>query len=443
MAISKDKKNDAKLAKSLKTEESVELSDSGKKINLEAGLMFGNQNKQIEESILADEIEKSEHESAAKKIKEQLKKFPEMIQQEIQENLLPESPEDLEQPSEENLSEEPNNQTPSDNETPNENQEEIPIHSPSTKKAPSFVALGAIVLVFAIIGAISVIRVSINGIQSAIHQDALKEILTENVYPLVIVDTPEFKSPSYLDQKVIISSGIWKFIMEEENKDKYETDDFGVITVPQIEIEHYIHQLFGNDVKIQHQMIPDTEFYIPYDEENQVYYIPQTPQLLPYAPKILSIQNMKNSIFEVEVGYLLAGPFWNVQKYANDEPSKVMKYTLQKNDHSHYQVLSVTQVLTDNSSTIDDFSSLPSQDSSQPIDESSQEESSQEESSQEETSIPEATDFIIDESINPGETPADPETPQDTPPTEETPQDTPPAEETPTEPPATDPAPAE
>ena len=152
---------------------------------------------------------------------------------------------------------------------------------------------------------------------------------------------------------------------------------------------------------------------------------------------------MKNSIFEVEVGYLLAGPFWNVQKYANDEPSKVMKYTLQKNDHSHYQVLSVTQVLTDNSSTIDDFSSLPSQDSSQPIDESSQEESSQEESSQEETSIPEATDFIIDESINPGETPADPETPQDTPPTEETPQDTPPAEETPTEPPATDPAPAE
>lgn len=336
------------------------LSDPSRKLNTEAGLLFGNHNtappQQPEEETpqQAETLENSETEASQPEA-------PVPVPQQEQEQKVPVTEQAVQ------LAHKARSLWNKKREERKEKRRQAPKaperEPPAYRSKIPMAVVGLVIALFAVIGIIWTGQFVVRGIASAVRQDSLKETIKEDVYPLVIVDTPTFENPDTLDQKVVISAGIWKFIMEEPDADqKYETDDFGTMTVPQVAIEPYIRELFGSTVKIEHQMIPDTDFYIPYDAENQVYYIPQTPQILPYAPKILSVDHLSGDEYEVEVGYMLAGPFWDTQRYLEDEPSKIMRYTLQKNDRDSYQVLSVEQTVEDTTISQDD--SAPEEDTS-------------------------------------------------------------------------------
>ncbi len=209
------------------------------------------------------------------------------------------------------------------------------------KKEKRFEFLGIAMFIFAVIGVIATLYFGTVGVINLVNQKGLKEKIQEEVYPLVVTDVPAFDSIDKLDSKTVVQAGIWHFIMNSADMDKYQKDAFGNLTVPQVDIEVHIKQLFGDNVEITHQMIPDTDFYIPYDEENQCYLIPEDPQILPYAPKVLSVSKLGEE-YQARVGYILPGPFWDLDRYKQDEPNKVMVYNLKKED-GRYIVSSVTQ----------------------------------------------------------------------------------------------------
>ncbi len=209
------------------------------------------------------------------------------------------------------------------------------------KKEKRFEFLGIAMFIFAVIGVIATLYFGTVGVINLVNQKGLKEKIQEEVYPLVVTDVPAFDSIDKLDSKTVVQAGIWHFIMNSSDMDKYQKDAYGNLTVPQVDIEVHIKQLFGDNVEITHQMIPDTDFYIPYDEENQCYLIPEDPQILPYAPKVLSVSKLGEE-YQARVGYILPGPFWDLDRYKQDEPNKVMVYNLKKVD-GRYIVSSVTQ----------------------------------------------------------------------------------------------------
>lgn len=205
-----------------------------------------------------------------------------------------------------------------------------------------FAVMGVILFVLAVVGAVTTVMFVSGGVLDLVNKTSQKEKFQNIVYPLVIVDVPEFDTIGKLDSKVIISAGVWQFIMHQENKDKYPKDEFGTMLVPAVDIEPYIRQLFGTHVTIQHQQLPNTEFYVPYDEETQSYYIANHPQILPYSPKVLSVDH-KGREYTVKVGYILPGPFWNLQENLKPiEINKTMIYTFKKVGDD-YNVVSVKQ----------------------------------------------------------------------------------------------------
>ena len=218
--------------------------------------------------------------------------------------------------------------------------EELPSRQAGGKKHP-YALLGVIMTLLALVGAAAVLYFGFGFARDFFTQSETKQEFNHRVYPLVVVDVPAFDSVDRLDSKVVVEAGIWNFLLNEENKEKYEQDDFGTMTVPALDIEVYIYQIFGNDVEIVHQQLSDPDFTVIYDEQNQLYYIPEIPQVLPYAPSVQSVTHTGDD-YTVEVGYILPGPFWNVEENAeNGEISKTMIYHYTRTEDGDYWISSV------------------------------------------------------------------------------------------------------
>ena len=208
-------------------------------------------------------------------------------------------------------------------------------------KKHHYALLGVVMTLLALIGVAAVLYFGFGVARDVFTQSETKQEFNRRVYPLVVVDVPAFESVDRLDSRVVVEAGIWNFLLNEENKDKYEQDDFGTMTVPAVDIEVYIYQIFGNDVEIVHQQLSDPDFTVIYDEENQLYYIPEVPQVLPYAPSVQSVTHTGDD-YTVEVGYVLPGPFWNIEENVESgDISKTMIYHYTRTSDGDYWIRSV------------------------------------------------------------------------------------------------------
>lgn len=217
---------------------------------------------------------------------------------------------------------------------------EFPSQNPAGKKH-RYAFLGIIMTILALVGIGAVAYFGFGFAKDFFSQKEVKSEFNHRVYPLVVVDVPAFESVDKLDSKVVIQAGIWNFLLNEENTDKYEQDDFGTMTVPALDIEVYIRQIFGSNVEIVHQQLSDADFTVIYDEEKQLYYIPTIPQSLPYAPSVQSVTHT-GSDYTVTVGYVLPGPFWNIEQNMDDEEiNKTMIYHYTKTKDGDYWIQSV------------------------------------------------------------------------------------------------------
>lgn len=229
-----------------------------------------------------------------------------------------------------------------------------------TRRQKATAILGAIMTIFFIIGITATVYMISNFTGEIINNTSQKDDLAKEIFPFVIVDIPEFDDLSKLDNSAIIASAIWEFIIDEPDKSKFSKDDLGSIYVPSVDIEYYIRRLFGNDIKITHQTVEDSNIMMVYDEANSMYNIESTPKFLPYRPRVDKIVK-KDDIYTLTVSYILPDAMWDFPaKNKVEQVDKVMEYVLKKNKNS-YQVLSVKLI-----SVTDSVSSL-SQNESNPI----------------------------------------------------------------------------
>ena len=250
-----------------------------------------------------------------------------------------------------------------------------------TKQQVKLAVFGALACFFIVIGVISSISFVWNGTVDLIENKDLKDELGYAVFPLVIVDAPEFDTVEALDSSVVISTSVWRLILDA-NLDRYVKDDVGNITVPDVDVEYYARQMYGTEAVVQHQTIPDSLVEMSYDSNGKSYTIQSTPAALPYSPRVDSVSE-SGGIYTVKVSYLLPDATWVLSSYRNEIVDKAMEFTLRKTE-SGWQVLSckLIGVINEESSepvSQPDESELPEMSVEESVEESSEEESEQEE----------------------------------------------------------------
>lgn len=211
-----------------------------------------------------------------------------------------------------------------------------------SKKQRQTVVFGVIISILVTIGFITTVSTITNITKNFINATALKSELIDVVFPMVIIDIPEFETSTNLDSSVIISTAIWSFITDtEKDMNKYQQDDLGSIYVPDVDIEIYVRKLYGSVVEIKHQTINDTNIQMVYNEQEKMYIIESNPSYLPYSPRIDDIKRT-GSIYTLTVSYILPTVSWSLSSYDVEaqEADKIMEYRLQKVDNN-YHFLSV------------------------------------------------------------------------------------------------------
>ncbi len=211
--------------------------------------------------------------------------------------------------------------------------------------------LGFLVLLFALIGVISVIVTAIGWIVQANDDTALREELYTFLDPVMQFCPSEFDSVDATeDTDPLLLAAVYRVSEAERIRQLRERDEecaYPVeetqyrMIVPQTTIEESYRYLFG-EATLTHRTIGDVE----YKTENSCYYVPMTINTSGYTPVLGKIAHRKN-VYTVQVAYVsVADIQYDIRGNAIaptiDMAKYSQRYTVQQNKNGSWTLLSVS-----------------------------------------------------------------------------------------------------
>lgn len=201
--------------------------------------------------------------------------------------------------------------------------------------------VGAVVLVFALIGVISMVSLVAGKISKANDNTAKFQEYEKFIYPVVMNDPDTFDDVSKADCEQLIAISIWSILRSDLDADKYTYSEQGML-LPKEDVEKEFLRLFGSDVKVRHTSADGGGIEFKYSEKKGRYIIPITGITALYTPSILEAKEKSDSV-TLLVGYL-SGDDWETDENGNPikpEPSKYVSITLRKNRDSSYYISAI------------------------------------------------------------------------------------------------------
>ena len=182
------------------------------------------------------------------------------------------------------------------------------------KRSHQYVAaIGAALIVLAIVGAISVISLGVRFVGRILDNTDQKEAFEWKIYPILMLDPATFDDPSKLDEVFLLKTAMWSTLLE--NRSIYTYDENGMLLVPASDLDVAAKKLYGDAVTLVHQTyVEEYEYYYIYDPDTNTYSVPISSQTAGYTPKVAKI--MKNGdIYTLIVGYVEPTTLWNVSEH--------------------------------------------------------------------------------------------------------------------------------
>ena len=204
-------------------------------------------------------------------------------------------------------------------------------------KRNSYLAIGVVVSVLALIGFVSSV-LFVKGIAEGIANNTKqKEEFKSIVYPLVIIDSPEFDDINQLSPDSVINAAIWDILLHGDIS-KYE-ESYENITIPQADVELHATKLFGKNLTFKHRDVGDISLTFYYNSETKSYTVPVTPEFFSYSPVIRNVSKSGDT-YDVAVGYLAPAPSWVEErdKELATLPEKYVIVKLKKEDNGYIVV---------------------------------------------------------------------------------------------------------
>jgi hypothetical protein len=218
------------------------------------------------------------------------------------------------------------------------------IKSIRERKYLSAAPIGAALILFAIIGLISVLVLCYNYTTRLLDNSKEKAQFEELLLPVLMFDPIPFEDVSTVDPLSLLQSSLWATMLGEK-RGTFEFADNGRMIIPQAEVDMTAANLFGPDVQLQHQTFGDVDISYVYDSETKTYQVPVTSPTGFYIPKVVSIKKDKD-IYTLIVGYVPPSDVWNIDFEGNNtqpNPDKYMTYVLKKVE-KHYQLIAIQNV---------------------------------------------------------------------------------------------------
>ncbi|MBP0958617.1 MAG: hypothetical protein J5992_00640 [Oscillospiraceae bacterium] len=204
-------------------------------------------------------------------------------------------------------------------------------------KRNSYLAIGVVVSVLALIGFVSSV-LFVKGIAEGIANNTKqKEEFKSIVYPLVIIDSPEFDDVTQLSPDSVLNAAIWDILLHGDIS-KYE-ESYENITIPQADVELHATKLFGKNLTFKHRDVGDISLTFYYNSETKSYTVPVTPEFFSYSPVIRNVSKSGDT-YDVAVGYLAPAPSWVEErdKELATLPEKYVIVKLKKEDNGYIVV---------------------------------------------------------------------------------------------------------
>ena len=198
--------------------------------------------------------------------------------------------------------------------------------------------VGAVIMVFALIG---VIAVAVLGIRTITEKFTEYE---QFLAPVVMNDPDPFDDVSKAEMTQLLDATVWSLMKSDIDPDKYEyaEGDTSGLIVPQADIEKQFKKLFGEDVKPVHATVEGGTYTFTYDETKQAYIIPLTGVMPTFIPRVIA-QDKKGDSIILTVGYI-SGNAWDQDErgnYIEPAPNKYMKITLRLNSDDSYFISAI------------------------------------------------------------------------------------------------------
>lgn len=163
-----------------------------------------------------------------------------------------------------------------------------------------FFGFAVFVVIMAVIGCISSVRVISDAVRDIMSNTSLKNEFTRFLLPVVANDIAPFENESEISNSAKVSCSIWN-IMVNKDITVYPLGDTGGYNVPEYDVSVSCKELFGTGSTLTHQTVGsgDSRFY--YDEANHVYVCPSDMRFLNYSPRIVGMtENHGTYVLTVE-----------------------------------------------------------------------------------------------------------------------------------------------
>ena len=277
---------------------------------------------------------------------------------------------------------------------PVKRQREKKINNTGTKKWAF--PLGVVIIIFALIGVITVISLAVKGASELTDKSEKFTEYEQFLSPVVMNDPDPFDDISQAKMPQLLDATIWSLMKSDIDPDKYEYSegDTAGLIVPQKDVEKEFEKLFGSEIKPVHATVEGGTYTFTYDETKQAYIVPLTGVMPTFIPRVISQEKKGDSVI-LTVGYI-SGDGWDQDErgnYIEPAPNKYMKITLRLHDDGYY-ISAIQNTEAPETATLNTQKTTQEQTTEQPL---TAENTSQAQTTQESTTAQEDTAAASDE----------------------------------------------
>lgn len=202
------------------------------------------------------------------------------------------------------------------------------------KKGRGFAfVLGLVILVFAVIGAVSAAKSISGAVSEAKGISADYTSYGKYLTWVVGIDPDPFTDITKANSDDLLNIALCSLLTSGVKTGQYEVTDSG-LTVPATDVEAYFTEMFGNDVTIVHSSVVGYGYSFTYNEQTASYTVPLTGVTPPFSPRIESAKKT-GSLVVLKVGYIGTS---SIEVEADGtigaaQPDKYMEITLKETDN--------------------------------------------------------------------------------------------------------------
>ena len=202
-------------------------------------------------------------------------------------------------------------------------------------------ALGFVIALLVLIGAITVIHGGVKVVQNLFDDTQQKLEYEDKLEGLVLFDPLPFDGIENIDDLTLREAAVWGCIYNIQETqggfDNYNTDpDTEQLLLPSVEVDAYLARLVGPSFKLTHRSFELEDMTIEFDESSQCYKIPVTGTVGYYRAVVTRLFKRSGQL-HVTVGYIpTTSTDDSIINQSSDTPTKYMDYLFERQSGSWY-----------------------------------------------------------------------------------------------------------